>query len=798
MNRRKCKRMILTLLAATVSIFVILGGLSAFAVAKIDFSADERLFECNRSGNITRLYADADRTDGVYTPVEYLMLDPSTDRKEWYSYSEIGDLLKSAFISVEDRAFFEHHGVDIKRTLYAAVNYFTRKRPQFGASTITQQVIKNISGDDERTPMRKIAEILRAIHIERIYEKEEIFEVYLNLVPMGDGICGVGLASEYYFGKEPSELSLSEAAAIAGITNAPSRYNPRISLERCIMRRDAVLRAMLDNGAISNEEYESALAEPLKPVMADLRRENIYSWFCETVIDDVTRDLSKKLGISESAARIMLSNGALSVYTTVDPVLQSVLEEYFADESNFPEGIPQSLEYSMVVSDSESGALLGIIGARGEKRANRMLNLATALHTPGSAIKPLSLYAPLLDEGRISWSTVLDDAPLGFRDDGEGGWSAYPRNSPEVYTGLIPVSGALRLSKNTVALRLYELSEDVRIFELLKNRLGFEGMVEETVIDGRRYTDIAAAPLALGQLTYGVSLRRLTEAYTLFPREGELEYGKSYYSVYSADGELILDNSARRTERILKPETARIMNKMLSLVTESGTASAVTLDGTVDTAGKTGTSGGDRDRLFIGYTPYYTAGIWCGYPEKNASIGSLPKSHVVIWDEIMTEIHARCIDGEISRSFSEEGLLYLPYCKDSGDIPTEICGLDPRGERVEYGYFTRESAPSAHCTRHVECMYDTLTEAVAVDGCDSADLIRIALLDIPWRSFPHEVIIEDAEYVWRRVSAGVPYGDSYDVPFFVNMLADGEFVGRGKREKQFNASCYIHDGVYTE
>ncbi len=794
LKRKRYKRFVLLLLAAVISVLVIILGFSAFAVARIDFSADERLFELNRSGNITKLYADSDFGDGVYTPVEYFTLNPSSDRKEWYSYGDIGDNLKNAFISIEDRAFFEHRGVDIKRTVYAAFNYFTRSRPQFGASTITQQVIKNISGDDERTPMRKVAEVLRAVHLERIYEKEEIFEVYLNLVPMGDGISGVGLASVYYFGKKPSELTLAEAAAIAGITNAPSKYNPRISHQKCMQRRNTVLRAMLDNRAISAEEYEAALAEPLNVVITDTRCENIYSWFCETVIDDVSRDLSRKLGISESAARILLTNGALSVYTTVNPEIQSILEEYFYNTENLPSKVAEGLNYSMVVTDSESGALLGIIGAAGEKTANRVLNFATAPHTPGSSIKPLSLYAPLLDSGRISWSTVFDDAPLSFREGTDGSYSPYPRNSPEVYSGLITVSDALRLSKNTVALRLYEMSNKNSIFKLLKNKFGFDTLVEEKKTESGTLTDISAAPLAFGQLTYGVSLRKLTEAYTVFPREGELEYGRSYFSVYTADGELLLDNSERSTERIFKPETARIMNKLLSLVTESGTASAVTLDGIVDTAGKTGTSGNDRDRLFIGYTPYFTAGIWCGYSEAKREIGGISKSHVEIWNELMTRIHETCLSGELLRGFSEEGLLYLPYCKDSGELPDEVCSLDVRGERTEYGYFTESSMPRVPCTRHVECMYDSLTGGIATGDCHPEDLVRIALLDIPWRSFAHEVIITDAEYVWRYVAPDVPLGDSYDAPFFVNMLADGEFVGRGKREKQFNSSCYIHDG----
>lgn len=780
------------ILAFSLSLFVIFSVFTISLIGKIDFAKDIRLFEANRAGNVTKFYYDRDLSDNVYTPVEFAELKPFGDSKVWYSYEEIGQPIKDAFISVEDRIFFEHKGVDVKRTLYAAVNLLTKKRERFGASTITQQVIKNISGDNEGTLSRKFAEILRAFHIEKRYSKEELFEVYLNIVPMGEGICGVGLASEHYFGKTPDELTAEEAATLVGITNAPSRYSPSVNYDLCLKKRNSVLYAMLDNGCIDEAEYKRAVSSYLT-VKENRKEGGIYSWFVETVCDDIIEEFCKVYDVKSDAAWRMLTNGGYSVYTTVDPKIQKILEDRFYDTDLFPEAVKVGLNYSMVVTDSNTGELRGIVGGVGKKTANRVLNFATAPQTPGSLLKPLALYAPLINSGKITWSTVFDDVPVEFLKDGSGNFVPYPKNYPNVYDGLTTVSDALRLSKNTVAVRLYKMSDKNKIFRLLKYDFGFDTMIEsEKTKDGGKITDIATAPLALGQLSYGVSLRRLTEAYTVFSREGEFQGGRSYLFVLDGKGNTVIDNSSAENRRIFSRECARIMNQLLSGVVESGTAKAIRLKEIFDTAGKTGTSGNDKDRLFVGYTPYYTAGIWCGYSKNEMSVGNQSISHLEIWDSVMREIHSLTVDANDERSFSTDGLKYLPYCKDSGGIYTKKCSLDPRGERKAYGYFASGIRTHLLCERHVECMYDSVCGAVAVRGCPHEYLEKISLLDISDRSFPCEVIITDAEYVWRKVSDSTPLADSYDVPYFIYELESGEYVGRSKGKKQYNSSCYLH------
>lgn len=772
------------------------GGLTIYARTHLNTEADELLFRSARRGSVTRFYVNGGEKSGDlsdYVPREYRALALGTDEKIWYSYEEIPDNIKNAFLAAEDRKFFSHPGFDAARTLRAAVNQVTRTSAPYGASTITQQVVKNISGDKDVTFTRKLSEILRAVHLEHTYTKEEIFEVYLNIVPMGDRLIGVGAASHDYFGKEPAELTTAEAATLVGITNAPTRYHPRLHPEASLEKRNRVLYAMRDFGVLDEESYRAACAEPLCVKKARDREDGVRSWFIETVLDDVTHDLEHKLGMKRETLRTLLMSGALSVYTTMRPEVQKVLEDTFASLSDVPEG----LHYAMAVTDTESNTLVGIVGNVGKKAGNRLLNYATVPHTPGSVLKPLALYAPLLDEKRIHAATVFDDVPLTFSEN-EGVYTEYPHNSPDVYDGLLPVCDALRLSKNTVAARLYEMRGAEQIYRTLYRDFGFDTLVRSReTAGGGRLTDLALAPLALGQLTDGVSLRRLTEAYSVFPAEGVLRRGRSYLAVYDSDGGLIYENPGEET-RVFSKETSRIMNQMLSRVVEDGTAKGIRLSETVDTAGKTGTSGASRDRLFVGYTPYYTAGIWCGYSEGGKSVPKEAPSHLALWDSAMESIHRMRLEGvpeEKTLRFSTGGLLKQDFCMDSGELYSDSCIPDPRGSRLMSAYFTEDNRPHTLCTRHVVVAYDGLTGAVACPSCPSEVLETVALLRMPDdRKFPKEITVTDAQYMYLCESDRLTRrGDSYDIPYFIHALPPDVYCGRSRGKKQFNSSCYLHD-----
>lgn len=760
-------------------------GIFVFTVyTGISFEADERMFDGARGFSSTTFYANAAEDGDEYIPIA---IDIGGEmRKVFYSLDEISPYLKEGIVAVEDKKFYDHGGIDIKRTVLATANYIFGRDRIFGASTITQQVIKNISGDNKISVKRKLQEIIRAIHIERNYSKEEILEVYLNVIPMSENIYGVGAASKAYFGKEPSELSAQEAATLIGITNAPTAYNPHINPDACKRKRNIVLSVMRDDGIITAEEYEKISAQPLGVMNKQDIDDRVDSWFIETVIDDVVSDMVAAEGMSPSAARMTLLGGGYSVYTTMKPSVQKLLEDYFENISNFPREVENGLNYAMTVTDSQTGYLVGIIGRVGKKQGNRLLNHATVPHVPGSTLKPIALYAPLIDEGKINWSTVFDDVPVSFSEQ-NGEYREYPKNSPAVYDGLITVKDAICKSKNTVAVRLANIRTPKKIYNSLIKDFGFTTLVSNENGIG----DISIAPMALGQLTYGVSLRKMGEAYSAFVGDGEWKEACSYLYLTDYKGRVVIEKEQLR-KQIYKETTAEIMNRLLMTVTASGTASKISLKNQINTAGKTGTSGGNRDKSFIGYTPYYTAGIWCGYDDSRA-IGSLAKSHIEIWDEVMSGLHKDIIAGGVIREFSTAGISYLPYCKDSGKIYTDTCRFDPRGDRRDYGYFTDADAPREMCDRHVMCKFDSVTKSIACEKCPEENIVNVALISVGDRSFPKEITVTDAEYVYRDIDGYTKRPDDPSLPYFQYAIPDGVFVGKSKGKKQFNSNCSSHN-----
>lgn len=788
---KNAKRAVYIAAALILIFFAMISAFTLYLTRNLNFDADEALFRDADEWGSTVLYASESRgsgeLDNSYVPKK---IDISGSlKKVYYPTSEISDFLKAGFVAVEDRRFFSHSGVDVKRTFKALINYLFRSEKLFGASTITQQVVKNISGDNEVSVTRKLSEIIRALNIEKKHTKDEILEVYLNVIPMSENIYGVGAASQAYFGKEPSELNAAEAATLIGITNAPTAYNPYSNPEACIKKRNSVLSVMYSEGVIDESEYNEALGSELSVRPREELRV-VDSWFAETVISDVARDLAKKQGISESAARLMLSRGGYSIYTTMDIEVQRALEEYFENPDNFPREVARGLSYAMAVTDSKTGNLVGVVGNVGKKDANRLLNHATLPHTPGSVLKPIALYAPLIEKKKINWATVIDDVPTSFTKN-EDGYTEYPHNSPNVYDGLITVKDALRLSKNTVAVKLCRMLGEREVFRMLRDDFGFDTLVEREVRENGVFTDIAISPMALGQLTNGASIRKLTEAFTSFAAGGVHKNARSYLAVTDYKGEVVLENKGEE-KRIFSEDTAALMNKMLICVTESGTARGMTLPTVVDTAGKTGTSGGSRDKMFVGYTPYYAAGIWCGYASGNESVSGLSKSHLKIWDEVMTKIHGNIDFSNGKEHFSEAGLVKRAYCRDSGKIFSDSCIYDVRGSREEYGYFTLDNMPSGLCDRHVLCVYDAVGKGVSRGNCPKSDTVIVSLLKIPDRRFPKEIYITDAEYVYRDVEAKYEWCSEDDKPYFYYSLPNGDYAGLTKRKRQLNSGCPYH------
>ena len=624
--RRLLIRILLILLVAGI-VFSLTGGaiLAIYIEKKVEKQIGEELFFSIGSGGGAKLYYydTIDRQTGIG---EAIALTESElyggYRSQYVRYDDIPENLIHAFVCIEDKRFFDHSGVDWKRTLSAALNYVLPFNDSFGGSTITQQLIKNVTERDEYSFSRKIQEIFWALDLETKMSKTEILELYLNIINLSRGCYGVGAASHYYFSKAPSQLTLAECASIAAITNNPSYYDPIQNPSHNLARRNLILSQMYEQGYIVQEEYEAAKAEELTLVVSeDSDAQTIHSWYVDMVTEDVIQDLIKQYGYSRTVANLMLYTGGLKIYTAMDPYVQHVLETYYSDISNFQADSKEAyMQSAMMVMDPQTGDILGVAGAVGEKKANRLQNYATqTLRPAGSVIKPLSVYAPALEAGIITWGSVYDDTTVNFGNynlDESAGMIvepvAWPKNANGIYSGLTDINCALEESVNTIAVKVLEdLGLDAS-FSYLKDRLQMTSLIEEkTLSNGKLVTDKDYASLALGQFNYGVTVREITAAYSALANQGIYNPTRTYYQVTDQAGNVLLENPYQG-EAVMSEANAAIMTQMLANVTKSGTGKAITLKEQVACAGKTGTTQSNYDRWFIGYTPYLLGGIWCG------------------------------------------------------------------------------------------------------------------------------------------------------------------------------------------
>ncbi len=723
-----------TVFAVAVILLLSVGGLVLYASGHLNYEIDDRLFsEAEGDSTITLVGMTEDGTMGV---TETICL--SEYKKICKTYDEIPDTVKYAFLCAEDRKFFSHKGVDVGRTAYAAVNSVLKRKPRFGASTITQQVIKNISGDSEITWQRKLNEILRAIRLEKNYSKEKILEVYLNVIPLSHGAIGVGSGAELYFGKDVEELTFAEAATLAAITNAPSKYDPYSHPEECLEKRNTVLFAMKECGVLTEEEYLTETEKLLGTVKLAETDEAVMSWFAEKVLKDVASDYAKKYGITEPAAYALLATGGYTIETTENKIISDIVEKELENRRNLPAETENGLFFSMVVTDPGTGELLALCGKSGEKTANRVSDFSSLPRTPGSTLKPLALYAPLIEERKITAATVFDDVPVEVING-----SAYPENSPPLYMGLCTVAEGLRLSKNTVAIRLYHLRGKENIYRTLTEDFGFSTLVRKKNDNGKILSDLAPSPLALGQLTYGISLYDMTEAYSVFAGDGVLSETYCYRKVTDQNGKTVLEKKPS-SHRVFSHETARVMCQLLRGTVDAGTAKSITLKKRVSVAGKTGTSGQSYEKWFIGFTPEICCGILCGYENGNKSVTKLSRDHLSIWDSVMNRIYETGIYEK--RTFPTSGLVRAVYCKDSGEIPTSDCLNDPRGNRIATSWFIPGTEPSGECQTHVSVLYDEVCGGVARKDCPEENLTKISLLRLPERDLPEGISVSDEEY----------------------------------------------------
>ncbi len=679
--RKSLKAVLLT--GVFTGVFVVL-AFGWFAFFYLDDEFD--LSQVDSSLNYTSVVYGL--KDGAYVEAENLH---ASENRIWASIDSIPKDLQHAFVAIEDERFYRHSGVDLKRTFAAVLNFVNLSSGKtFGGSTITQQVIKNLSGDDEQTVSRKVQEIRRAWYVEREYKKDQILEVYLNTIYLSQSCYGVQTAAEHYFSKSLDELTLLECACIASITNLPTHYDPILNPENNLKRAHLVLDKMVEWEYITQEECDAAKAEELKLNVggSNTNKEGtaVNSYFVDQVIEDVVDALVEEKGYSKAYAHSLVYSGGIQIYSTMDMDVQKAVDKIFEDRSNFPSvKSPKnkaSLESAIVVIDNATGAVAGMAGGIGEKTTARGLNRATGTYRqPGSCMKPIGTYGPAIEFGttidgvRVAPGMLLMDDSVREQDG-----KPWPKNYDEVTKKLMSVQAALDQSKNTVAVRVNNALGARTAFNFLKNNLGITSLVPGSSNDENDQA------MALGGLTTGISVMEITAAYSAFPNEGVYIKPYTFTKVCDQNGRVILENRME-THTAMKENTAAVMNQMLQHAATYGTGTSGKLNNQIMGA-KTGTTNNDYDRWYVGYTKYYTAGVWVGYDKPETIYYGGLNPAAVAFKKVMNQVH----EGLPAKAFTPAtGLATYEVCAESGKVPTEHCQTKVSGQ------FFADAPPTAAC-----------------------------------------------------------------------------------------------------
>ena len=658
---------------------------------------------------------------------------------------DIPEHLKEATIAIEDKRFKTHHGVDWKGTMRAILSTLTGSGVQ-GGSTITQQTIKNITGNNENTVKRKVTEIFRALALEKEYDKDEILTTYLNTIYLGNQCYGVQTASNKYFAKDVDELTLAEAASLISITNNPSKYDPLRAdwcREENRARQLLVLDAMLDQKKIDQATYDQAVNEEIvftngytclgnqvtPPQEEDEEPEEIStannSYFTDQVITDVANALVDYYGLGDDPADpdgyvrtafqkavSMVYGKGFKIYTTQNPRYQEIAEDVFenTDLRNRTDSQGEPLQAGITLMDPYTGEVLALVGGTGAKEYDRGWNWATSVRQCGSAIKPISTYAPALDNGTITAASSIDDYPIYLP-----GHGVYPRNSYGTFDGLTSVKDAIRISSNCCALRLNQLYGTAASYNFMTENLGFTTL---TMQDSAQ-----AGNMALGGLDYGVTTEEMAAAYSAFVNDGIYTSPRTFLRVEDSQGQLVLDNTSE-SHVAMKETTAYLMRDFLQSVISNGTGGEARFSG-MSIGGKTGTTDANRDRYFVGFSPYYCAAVWTGY-KSNEYLNVWGNPAAQLWREVMRRVH----EGLDNPGFHKtSGLVEVTVCADSGLLATDACAHDPRGSRVRTVMVAADTAPTESCNMHktVSCCVDG--NHIATPYCPPSSIEQRVVLD---------------------------------------------------------------------
>ncbi|MBQ9091853.1 MAG: PBP1A family penicillin-binding protein [Anaerotignum sp.] len=739
----------------------------------------------------TEMLNTSDVMPDSYTSVIYDDEENAVDKlhgsenREYVKLSFITKNMQNAVVAIEDQRFFEHNGIDMKGIMRAmAENVKTMSFSQ-GASTLTQQVIKNEVLTNEKSITRKVKEQYLAVSLEKALKKQlgskedakkYILELYLNTIALHHGLNGVEAASQYYFGKHASELTLAESAMIAGITKNPSRYAPDANEEESRKRQLTVLSKMLDLDMITQEQHDEAVAEDVFGHLVckakDEEQGNAkHNWFVEAAVQQIKADLVEQKKMTEAQASNMIYSGGLQIHTTMNSYMQETAEAAMKNDNNFPAG-DGSLDVTYLISvldtenpdeNSNQSHYEKNATVYSQEEADAFVEsvkeeLLDETHTlvldKLTVSKSLQAAMVIMDQqngqvkalvggrGEKPGDSVFNRATQALRQQGStmkplaayapaidtgklmpgstivdepvtyGGWS--PKNWDGKYIGPTTARQGIWHSMNVLAVKTFTMVGAETAYDYLLD-FGF------TTIDERD----KAATTALGGLTQGVSVLEETAAYATIANGGTY-YKPMYYTVvYDHDGNVLLDNKDQESHRVLKETTAYMLTDMMRDVITKGTGGQAGISG-MNVAGKTGTTNDTIDLTFYGYTPYYTGGIWMGY-DTQKEIKNAGNAHLRIWSSVMGDIHRH--EGLANKNFDKpDGLTTITYCSATGLSPTELCSQDYYGKTTHTDLATTDfGGPGGTCNMHKT--FDICKESgkIATPNCPADCHMQVVL-----------------------------------------------------------------------
>ncbi|NLN98237.1 MAG: hypothetical protein GX127_07680 [Eubacteriaceae bacterium] len=729
----------------------------------------------------------------------------SRELRENVSLDQIPEHVQNAFISIEDQRFRKHHGVDALRFGRAVLETLTSRSLEGpGGSTITQQLIKLTHLTDDKTISRKFQEMVLANKLENIYDKNQILEAYLNKINFSQA-WGIEAASRVYFNKNVSEITVAQGAVLAAMPRLPSYYtpysytegdNPEMQLhedgqpvynENNKERAFLVLDKMLELEYIDQGQFDQAKEEVATGNIGLVYNppQHNYSYFTDSVYSQVLADLKSTYHYTDEEASDLLLNGSLEIFSTVDPRIQTIMEEKSRDEGLYPAQSATAAEASqaksgetgqpvnyipqvgMTVINNETGYVSGIVGGR-EEKTNLSMNRATRLFQPGSATKPLTTYGPGIDTGAITLGTTFEDIPIDYQ-----GWQ--PGNADGGYAGPTTVRAGLAQSKNIVAVQACVVT-GVNTAAEYAEKLGLE-VVEK---DEQDNTDLTPAAFALGGYTHGQSSLAMTSAFSTFPNQGNRIEPTFYTKVVDRNGNIILEKKQKKIP-VYKPQTAFLITDVLKQVVQGGTTNIAIPNQPV--AGKTGTTDDYRHAWFCGYTPQYTMGVWYGYDNNVVEVGdqtyylnidvaggSMP-GPAGMFQAVMTDVSAPLPAEDFPQS--PGGLVTADIDRISGKLATDLTAQDPRGSMVISEMFIDGTVPATRDDWHIAVNLDISTNAYPSTFCPKELVKNVVRLKKPTNRFPQGITPIDPNYVTPDEVPILAPPEGYTCPLHASPIDSG-------------------------